>query len=152
MPARRQGPRLWLKPAEKPSKTRTGKAAVWVIKDDGGVRIVTGCAQADRAGAEVKLSEYIADKHQPGRDQDQDPRHILVTDVLAIYAEDKAKKHARADKTMQRLLPLREWWEGKALSEINGRTCRAYTKWRCAQPWKSAKPDVTGVAPRMVSE
>lgn len=152
MPARRQGPRLWLKPAEKPSKTRTGKAAVWVIKDDGGVRIVTGCAQADRAGAEVRLSEYIAAKHQPGRDQDQDPRHILVTDVLAIYAEDKAKKHARADKTMQRLLQLGEWWEGKALAEVNGRTCRAYTKWRCAQPWKSAKPDVTGVKPRMVSE
>lgn len=152
MPARRQGPRLWLKPAEKPSKTRTGKAAVWVIKDDGGVRIVTGCAQADRAGAEVQLAEYIAAKHQPGRDQDQDPRHILVTDVLAIYAADKAAKHARADKTMQRLLQLGEWWEGKALAEINGRSCRAYTKWRCGQAWKSARPDVTGVPPRMVSE
>ncbi|WP_082473177.1 tyrosine-type recombinase/integrase [Methylobacterium sp. Leaf85] len=150
MPARRQGPRLWLKPAEKPSKTRTGKAAVWVIKDDDGVRIVTGCPKEDRPAAEVKLAEYIAAKHLPGREQDQDPRHILVTDVLLIYAKDKVPAFKRPDKTLQRLLQLGEWWAGRALSDVNGRACRTYTAWRCAQAWKSAKPDVTGVEPRMV--
>jgi hypothetical protein len=46
--------RLWLRPAE-----GNRRAAVWIIKGPG-VRISTGCIEADRAGAERKLAEHIA--------------------------------------------------------------------------------------------
>ena len=46
--------RLWLRPAE-----GNRRAAVWIIKGPG-VRISTGCVEADRAGAARKLAEHLA--------------------------------------------------------------------------------------------
>lgn len=152
MPTPSKGARLYLKPAELDPKTgRVRKQSVWLIKD-GPTRIVTGCAAADRPGAEAALAEYIANKYAPEREPDQAAKSILVTDVLTIYAEDVVPGQARPEKCDQRLMQLAAWWQGKTLSEVSGRTCRAYVKWRTSQPWKSARPDKTGKPPRMVTE
>ena len=37
------------------------------------------------------------------------------------------------------------------MDEVNGANCRAYVEHRLAEPWKAAKPDRTGRAPRMVT-
>jgi integrase len=76
----------------------------------------------------------------------------LVTDVLAIYAEEVVPGHARPHKTAERIATLADWWAGKTLAQVTGRVCREYAAHRKAQPWKSAKPGATGNAPRMVTD
>jgi integrase len=71
--------------------------------------------------------------------------------VLAIYLTDVAPRHAREDETKQRILTLDAWWQEKTLAEVNGSTCRAYVEHRTSQQWKSAKPEITGRDPRMVT-
>ncbi|MBR7518501.1 hypothetical protein KC217_22800, partial [Mycobacterium tuberculosis] len=61
MPAKAKGARLYLKPAEYDKTTgKLRKSAVWIIKDGYGQSpVVTGCAEADRSGAEVALAAYL---------------------------------------------------------------------------------------------
>jgi hypothetical protein len=76
----------------------------------------------------------------------------LVTDVLAIYANEIVPEQARPEKAAQRIVQLGEWWAGKTLDDISGRSCRAYRDYRTGMPRKSAKPDKTGNPPRMVTD
>jgi integrase len=75
-----------------------------------------------------------------------------VVDVLNIYLADKAPKHSDPSITKARVLTLAEWWADKTLADVNGTTCREYVAYRTAQPRKASKPDLTGNAPRMVTE
>ncbi len=132
-----QGARLWLRPAFK-GKDGITRQATWVIRDGKSFRS-TGCTREDREGAEKAVTDYLADKHgKPSRKRDGDPAEIFVTQVLNIYQEDVAPKHARPHETIQRILKLGEFWEPYKLSDVNGQTCRAYVRWRTKQQWKSA--------------
>ena len=150
MPRPGKGARLWLRPEERNPDGTLRKRAVWVIRDGPG-KISTGCAPEDRAGAERALGEHLANKYQPNRVRGRHPSQILIADVLAIYLTDVAPHHAREDETKQRVLTLDAWWADKTLAEVNGANCRAYVQHRAAQPWKAAKPEKTGRAPRMVT-
>lgn len=145
------GARLYLKPAEVDKRTgRVRKKSTWLIRDGSYVG-VTRCAPHERQQAEQKLAEYLAAKHSEATPVEQPASSWLLTDVLRLYLETVAPGHARPDKTAQRILQLGEWWHGKTLAEVNGRTVRAYTAYRQQQPWKSARPKATGNAPRMVT-
>jgi len=150
MPRPAKGARLWLRPEERNSDGTLRKRAVWVIRD-GPRKISTGCAATDRDGAERALGEHLANKYQPNRRRGRHPSEILIADVLAIYLADVAPRHAREHETKQRALTLDAWWADKTLADVNGANCRAYVDHRCAQPWRAAKPERTGRAPRMVS-
>jgi integrase len=150
MPRPAKGIRLWLRPEERNPDGTLRKRAVWVIRD-GPRKISTGCAAHDRAGAERQVGEYLAEKYRPNRSRGRHPSEILIADVLAIYLNDVAPRHAREDETKQRVLTLDSWWAERTLADVNGATCRAYAEHRTAQHWKSAKPEKTGNAPRMVS-
>jgi integrase len=150
MPRPAKGARLWLRPEERNPDGTLRKRAVWVIRD-GPRKISTGCAAEDRAGAERVLGEHLADKYQPNRRRSRHPAEILIADVLAIYLSDVAPLHARKHETKQRVLTLDAWWTDKTLADVNGANCRAYVDHRCGQPWKAAKPERTGRAPRTVS-
>ena len=123
---------------------------MWVIRD-GPRKISTSCAAEDREGAERALGEHLADKYRPNRTRGRHPSEILIADVLAIYLNDVAPRHARENETKQRVLTLDAWWGDRTLADINGSNCRAYADYRTAQPWKAAKPHQTGIVPRMVS-
>jgi integrase len=71
--------------------------------------------------------------------------------VLAIYAAEVVPEQKGPDKAAQRIAQLGEWWAGKTLEDVTGKTCRAYRDFRTAQAWKSAKPEKTGNTPRQVS-
>src|SRR5262245_54558182 len=150
MSRRTTGARLWLRPEERNPDGTLRKRAVWVIRE-GSRKISTGCATENRADAERALGEHLANKYQPNRKRGRHPSEILIADVLAIYLTDVAPKHAREHETKQRALILDAWWADKTLAEVNGANCRAYVGHRCAQPWKSAKPEQTGQPPRMVT-
>jgi integrase len=150
MPRPAKGVRLWLQPEERNPDSTLRKRAVWCIRD-GTRKISTGCAATDRARAERALGDYIAHKYQPSRTRGRHPTEILIADVLAIYLTDVAPRQAREIETKQRVLTLDAWWADKTLADVNGANCRAYVDHRTRQHWKSAKPEKTGRAPRMVT-
>jgi len=150
MPRPAKGIRLWLRPEERNPDGTLRKRAVWVIRD-GSRKISTGCAAQDRHDAERQVGEYLANKYQPNRTRGRHPSQILIADVLAIYLNDVAPRHARENETKQRILTLDSWWAERTLADVNGANCRAYVEFRTAHPWKSAKPKKTGNAPRMVT-
>jgi integrase len=150
MPRPAKGIRLWLRPEERNADGTIRKRAVWVIRDGPG-KISTGCAAQDRAGAERAVGEYLANKYRPNRARGRHPSEILIADVLAIYLKDVAPRHAREDETKQRVLTLDSWWNERSLADVNGSNCRAYVDHRTSQAWKSAKPEKTKRAPRMVT-
>ncbi len=158
MPRRALGARLWEKPAEHHPDGRLRKRAVWIIRDGKLPVVVTGVPvlpelpDRNRGAAEPHLAEYLTRKHNPARDEDRALGEILVTDVLAVYGEDVAPKHARPEKTAARLLQLGTWWAGKTVAEVNGKSVRSYGTWRKKTAWKSAKPDSTGKKPRTVTD
>ena len=71
--------------------------------------------------------------------------------MLNIYLADKARKQARPDETRQRVLMLAQFWKSFTLADVNGKRCREYVAWRVGQNWKSARPESTGNAPRLVT-
>ena len=150
MPRHSKGARLWLEPEERDATGKLARRASWVIRD-GAQKVRTGCAKADRQGAEQALAEYIARKYQVPRDRGRHPSEILVVDVLNIYLTDKAPGHSDPTITKGRILTLADWWVDKTLAEVNGTTCREYVAYRTTQPRKASKPDVTGRPPRMVT-
>ncbi len=150
MPRTAKGARLWPEPEERDHEGRLVRRATWVIRD-GSRKIRTGCARADREGAERALAEYIAKKYTVPRDRGRHPSEILVLDVLNIYLLDKAPKHSDPTITKARIMMLAEWWGDKTLAEVNGTTCREYVAHRIAQPRRASRPDVTGNPPRMVT-
>src|SRR5262249_22476055 len=102
--------------------------------------------------AERALAEYIASKYQVPRDLNRHPAEILVLDVLNIYLADTAPKHARPEETKQRVMTLADFWQPFTLADVNGTRCREYVTWRVGQRWRSAKPEQTGNAARLVTE
>jgi hypothetical protein len=150
MPRRAKGARLWVEPGERDAEGKLVRRASWVIRD-GPRKIRTGCPGEDRAGAERALAEHIGTKYQVCRDRGRHPAEILVLDVLNIYLADKAPEHARPDETTQRTLTLADFWQPYTLADVNGHRCREYVAWRVGKPWKSAKPEKTKRAPRLVT-
>jgi integrase len=150
MPRPAKGIRLWLRPEERNADGTLRKRAVWVIRD-GSHKISTGCAAQDRASAERAVSEYLANKYQPNRTRGRHPTEILIADVLTIYLNDVAPRHARENETKQRALALDAWWGDRTLADVNGANCRAYVEHRTSQNWKSARPERTNNTPRMVT-
>ncbi len=134
-----KGPRLWLQP-ERKNRNGSIEGARWVIRD-GSVKRSTGCTAQDIAGAERALKEFIAEKHDPRRN-DGDPARVLIFDVLNVYAQDVAPRHARPKETASRIARLAAWWgdaqhavrtmAGKSkvqmtgfVADINSASCRA---------------------------
>jgi integrase len=150
MPRSAKGARLWLEPEERDAKGKLARRATWVIRD-GKNKVRTGCARADRKGAEQALAEFIANKYTVPRDRGRHPSEILVLDVLTIYLTDKAPKHSDPTITRARIMTLAGWWGDKNLADVNGTTCREYVAHRIAQPRRAAKPEVTGNPARMVT-
>jgi len=146
-----KGAHLWLRPERRKCDGTLRERAVWVIRD-GPRKISTGCAAQDVEGANRALGEHLSSKYQPNRGRKRSPDQILIPDVLMIYLTDVVPHRARPKEIKQRISALDEWWQDKALADVNGSNCRAYVQHRISQQWKSAKPNKTGNPPRMVSE
>lgn len=152
MPRPSKGPRLYLRPARPEKRQEAG----WVIRD-GGRELGTGCGPGDRAGAEVALGQYIIDKHaqqgpgEPASDRDRvrDPSSVLIADVLAVYARERAPFVADPASASHRIESLLDYWAADkaampdkrdgTLGSILRSTCQGYVAWRTAQKVKGYK-------------
>lgn len=132
MPRPAKGARLYL-------RKRAEREAVWVIRD-GTHEEVTGCGESESAEAERRLGAYIEQKHDPRTGQG-DPRQVLLSDVLGIYADtitanDDVRRKDVVSYTIDSLLGF---WAAKYVSDVKKSTCQDYVKWRTSQPLRSIK-------------
>jgi integrase len=130
MPRKSKGARLQLRAARYKAGALTHQAT-WIIRDGVGYH-ATGCAEREVAAAEQALKDYIAKKYAPAR-KEQDLEKIPVADVLSIFIDDRADLYvdnSDAQKYLNRIARLKEFWGTKMLSEVTGETCRAYQKHR----------------------
>jgi integrase len=119
MPRPAKGARLYLDP----------KRREWVIRDVGEVFDRTGCGEADRAGAEKRLGEYIATKFKPVT-RESDLAQLSVAEVLTAYGREYAPHKKSAERSGYAIAALAPWWGGKTLADVRGETCRAYARAR----------------------
>lgn len=112
MPRRKSPPRLYL------DESRNQ----WLIRD-GSYGIRTGCPESDRRGAEKKLIEYIASKHQPARSDDP-----LIADILLAYGNEHLAATRSAANGAYNIKSLSSWWGDKKLSDVTAINCRSYAK------------------------
>ena len=120
-----QGPHLYL-------KRRKDAAPVWYIRD-GGRRQSTGCDEGDIAGARAALGLYLSRLARPDFGS-RDPAAVRITDVIALYAIDKARKTARPKETAARLGRLNEFFGLKVADEITPSSCAEYVRARGSEP------------------
>lgn len=125
MPRRSKGPRLWLQP-ERKRDDGTLERAVWVIRD-GAIKRSTGAGPRQLAKAETAFADYILAKSKVSRVSNRDPSQVRVADVIAIYSDEVADKHARPLETAARLGKVLDHFGGMTLAQVNKKTCGDYT-------------------------
>ena len=128
MPRRSKGARLWLRPGRRDKAGKITRRAIWLILD-GGKHIATGCAAGEAERAEQILATYIAEKYRPDR-RGRDLDAIDVADVLSVYVDDCAHRHANQQRFRARIARLNEFWGGMTLAGVTGGSCRRYAKHR----------------------
>lgn len=121
----------------------------WVIRDTGHPDIGTGCGLGERGAAERALEAYLTSKHRPDFGQG-DPARVLITDVLTLYADERAGDTKRPDVAWSALPHLIEFFDGKTVAHATPNVCRAYARWRMAQPQARYKDPAT--APKVGSQ
>jgi hypothetical protein len=131
MPRRSKGARLWLQPARRDEHGQVIEQAVWCIRD-GSLKRSTGCGQDEAQAAERALAEYIAGKYRVPRISQRDPAAVKVADVITIYADDVAYKHARPQETAARLDRILDHFGDRTLADINRKACEDYAGQRGA--------------------
>ena len=105
----------------------------WYIRDAGQPERSTGCAYGEHAQAERILQEYLAAKHRPDFGTG-DPARVAILDVLTLYTEERAPQTKRPDVVSSANPHLAEFFDGKMVSHATPHLCRAYARWRMAQP------------------
>lgn len=125
MPRHALGPRLYLRPAAKGRRA----APCYVIRD-GQLEISTRFGPDRQRDAEKALASHIVAKlslppTEPGRRQD--PSRILVSEVLSLYAIERAPELNSDSFSMAGWIAhLCAWWGGKTLDLVRRSTCKAY--------------------------
>lgn len=122
---------MWFRDARRDGAGALTHAGAWFILD-GTSQVGTGLgAEATADEKEKALSAYLVTKHAiDAKSGTRDPANVLIDDVLALYALDKASKHADPSKTDSRLGFLSAFWSGKTLADVTGQTCREYARER----------------------
>lgn len=154
MSRRPKGPRLYLREGRVDRRTGRPLPAIWYIRD-GQVEISTGCGPdglRGPEGAESQLAAYIAAKWAPraeaqaddGPERRSDPARVMIAEVLALYAQEKAPKLADPGSRAASVATLLAWWGEKTVADIKRSSCEAYVAHRCAQPIRSFKDGAPG--------
>lgn len=155
MPRTAKGPRLYLRKGRFDKRSGRALNDTYFIRD-GQTQISTGCGPDRLPEAERALAEYIAAKWaapaQPA-ERRRDPDQVLVSEVLALYAQERAPQLASDPKSTAGFIKhLLAWWGPRALTEVRRSTCQAYVKHRTSQTNSQARPRPGGPPPRAISD
>lgn len=142
-----KGPRLYLREGRIEPSTGKRRDPVWVIRD-GSTELSTGLSRGQLDDAQQRLAEYIAKKWAPAVGGDpSDPKNVLIVEVLALYAREKAPHLSDPKSVKGWLQNLGKWWGDKTVADVKRSSCIAYAAWRTAQRIASGN----GTSLRMVS-
>jgi integrase len=122
MPRRNKGPHLhW--------RDRPGRDALWYINyTENGRSRECSTGTTDRKLAEIALAEFINIRNRDAGPRD--PTAILITDVLADYAQEHGEQTAAPWRIAAAVKGLVPFWQGRTVADVKGETCRAFTKAR----------------------
>ncbi len=160
MPRHAKGPRLYLRQGRIDARTKRRLPDIYFIRDGANQRS-TGCGPDRLADAERALARYIAEKWQPARTaaaaggdeadrRPRDPADVLIAEVLALYAKERAPELGAPKDTAARVGILLEWWGDKLLSDVRRSVCKAYVAWRTDQVIRAFSADAE--QPRKVTD
>jgi integrase len=136
--------------------------STWVIRDGRTGKRRTGVSGSLPQGhpdVQAAFAAYLAEKEAKRAADYQAPRRrncradqILIAEALAQYVIklQRTVRPPRLKEAKARIANLGGFWRGKTLDDINPQSCGAYIDSRVGQPWKSARPEQTGMAPRLV--
>ncbi|WP_062236560.1 tyrosine-type recombinase/integrase [Aureimonas sp. N4] len=153
MPREQKPARLWLRPARKGKGGKGGRPAVYVILD-AGKQHSTGCGAGDRDAAEKAYAAYVLSKATKAvvRQSKRRPAHeVTIAEVLARYMTVKKDTLARPEELGQSVERLLDFFGEGTCEDISTVTCAEFVRSRTGVPWKSAKPERTGNAPRLTT-
>jgi len=83
---------------------------------------------ADRREAEIALAEFLHLRTRTAGPRD--PSEVLVTDVLADYAEEHGPKTAAPWRIAAAIAVLARFWEGRAVVDVTRQACESYVAMR----------------------
>ena len=123
MPRRNSGPRL---------RFLDKRGAFYIVWTDAGRSRERSTGTANRLKAEIALSEFIRERtrdHGP-----RNPSEVLVTDLLADYATERADATASPWRIAYAVEALTTFWEGRTVATVTRETCKAYERARKRSP------------------
>lgn len=145
--------RLWYREPRKDGNSI--RAGTWIILDSG-KQVETGCyGRESEPEAEKKFGEYLAAKGVTDvvkQSRRRPPHQVPIAEVLARYMSVKKAKIADPPALGARVTSLLEWWGARTVDDVDSTTCSAYVDSRTGVPWKSSRPEKTGVPPRLTTE
>lgn len=120
MPRRNQGPRLrWL---EK-------RLCFYIVWTENGRSRERSTGTKDREEAEIEFAEWLQERQRTIGPRD--PSQVFIIDILNDYAIERGPKVKSGERIAYALLPLIEYWQGKAIEGITRQSCENYSDWRC---------------------
>src|SRR4051812_17496767 len=123
MPRRNNGPRL---------RFLAKRESYYICWTERGRSRERSTGTGDRSQAEIALAEFIRGRVR--RSGPRDPAEVLVTDLLAEYAEERARATAAPWRIAYAIAGLADFWEGRSAADITEETCGAYGRVRGRAP------------------
>jgi integrase len=123
MPKRGSGPKLiWLKK----------RACYYITWTENGRSKQRSTGTQDKGEAEAIFTDFMHQRQKSSGPRDSGA--VLITDILADYAEERAPRVKATDRILYALTPLIDYWEGKVITEVTRQSCDDYLRWRDRAP------------------
>jgi integrase len=123
MPRRNQGPRL---------RFFDKRGVFYIVWTEAGRSRERSTGTANREQAQIALAEFIRARTRDAGPRD--PAEMLVTDILADYAEEHGQATAAPWRIAYAIDGLASYFEGRTLAAVTRETCRAYGRDRGRSP------------------
>lgn len=136
-----KGARLYLRHNRVDPRSGSRLAAIYFIRD-GSTNRSTGFGPDRLEEAEEALAAYLDARRRQtlkARATADDPADVLIADVVALYAREKAPLTADPKSVAGRLSIILEWWGAMTLADIRRSTCLGYVAHREGQPIRAYK-------------
>lgn len=115
MPRRNSGPRL---------RFFQRRGCFYICWTESGRSRERSTGTANREQAEIALAEFIHARIR--KSGPRDPSQILITDILADYAEERGPEVASPWRIAAAIRALVPFWQGQTVANVTRETCRTF--------------------------
>jgi integrase len=123
MPRRNSGPRL---------RYLDKRGTYYVVWTEGGRSRERSTGTSDRRTAEIALAEFIRERTR--REGPRDPSEVLVTDILADYAQERGPETSSPWRIAYAVEGLASFWEHRTVANVTRESCGLYARARRRSP------------------